>query len=190
MSSPIKPYQISIPDSQIRDLHERLERTRFPDELESVDWDLGAPLADIQRLAKFWRDDFSWRRAEEQLNRLPHFTTTIQAEGYESLKIHFLHCKSNVKGAIPLLFVHGWPGNFLEATKILDSLTSASNGQVSFDVVAPSLPNFGFSEGTKKRGFSIEQHAETLHKLMLQLGYEQYVTQGGKLLFLFLLTVS
>ncbi|KAL2395459.1 Epoxide hydrolase 1 [Exophiala dermatitidis] len=187
MSSSVQPFQISIPDSEIRDLHERLAKARFPDELDSAEWDLGAPLADVQRLTKFWRDKFDWRRAETVLNRLPHFTTTIQCEGYESLRIHFLHRKSGVKGAIPLLFVHGWPGSFLEATKIIDALTSPPNSssssktdeQFAFDIVAPSLPNFGFSEGTKKRGFSIEQHAETLHKLMLQLGYEQYATQGG-----------
>jgi pimeloyl-ACP methyl ester carboxylesterase len=45
--------------------------------------------------------------------------------------------------------------------------------------VAPSLPNFGFSEGVKKRGFGYVQYAETVNKLMLQLGYDQYVTQGG-----------
>ena len=48
-----------------------------------------------------------------------------------------------------------------------------------FDVVAPSLPNFGFSAGISKRGFGLSQYAETCHKLMLQLGYPQYVTQAG-----------
>jgi hypothetical protein len=41
------------------------------------------------------------------------------------------------------------------------------------------LPNFGFSEGSKRKGFAIEQYAHTAHKLMLQLGYSEYVTQGG-----------
>ena len=141
---------------------------------------MGVPLSDMQHLAKYWRHEFSWRKAEKKINELPHFITTIQCEGYEPLNIHFLHKKSPVKAAIPLLFVHGWPGNFLEATKIIDALSIQTPDQVSFHVVAPSLPNFGFSEGTKKRGFSVEQHAETLHKLMLRLGYDQYVTQGGK----------
>jgi hypothetical protein len=179
MSSSIEQYKISIPESQIHELNDKLERTRFPDELEGADWDLGAPLDDVRRLTKFWRQEFNWRTAEEKLNKLPHFVTSIQCEGYESLRIHFLHRKSKVGGAIPLLFVHGWPGNFLEATKIIDALSSQVDGQVSFDVVAPSLPNFGFSEVTKARGFSLEQYAETLHKLMLRLGHDQYVTQGG-----------
>ncbi|KAK7899885.1 hypothetical protein LTR67_003631 [Exophiala xenobiotica] len=179
MSSAIQPYTISVPESQIRELNERLDLAKFPDELGDAQWELGAPLNDVQRLTKHWRHEFNWRKTEQKLNKLPHFVTSIQAEGYENLKIHFLHKKSNRKDAIPLLFVHGWPGNFLEATKIFDSLTSVENGQVSFDVVAPSLPNYGFSEGSKKRGFAMEQYAETLHKLMLRLGYTQYVTQGG-----------
>jgi hypothetical protein len=42
-----------------------------------------------------------------------------------------------------------------------------------------SLPGFGFSEGTKKKRFATAQCAETAHKLMLSLGYNEYVTQGG-----------
>lgn len=45
---------------------------------------------------------------------------------------------------------------------------------MSFDVVAPSLPNFGFSEGPDKPGFRIPQYAEVMHKVMLKLGYDQY----------------
>ncbi|KIW11520.1 hypothetical protein PV08_10821 [Exophiala spinifera] len=179
MSSSIEPYTISVPDSQLHDLNVRLDLARFPDELDEAGWDLGVPLSEIRRVSSYWRDTFNWRKVEQELNKLPHFITSIQAEGYENLKIHFLHKKSNRRGAIPLLFVHGWPGNFLEATKIINDLTSDLEECVSFDVVAPSLPNFGFSEGSKKRGFSQEQYAETLHKLMLRLGYNEYVTQGG-----------
>lgn len=49
----------------------------------------------------------------------------------------------------------------------------------AFHIVAPSLPNFGFSEGVTKRGFALSQYAETCHKLMLQLGYPEYITQAG-----------
>jgi pimeloyl-ACP methyl ester carboxylesterase len=55
----------------------------------------------------------------------------------------------------------------------------AAPGGPAFHIVAPSLPNYGFSSGVKKRGFAAAQYAETCHKLMLQLGYDQYVTQGG-----------
>jgi pimeloyl-ACP methyl ester carboxylesterase len=76
------------------------------------------------------------------------------------------------------------PGSFLEVRKILPLLTqsdaaSKCDNTPSFHIIAPSLPNFGFSQGVSKRGFALAQYAETCHKLMLQLGYPQYVTQAG-----------
>ena len=70
------------------------------------------------------------------------------------------------------------PGSFLEVLPILSQLTSSDHAP-SFHVVAPSLPNFGFSPGLSKRGFALPQYAETLHKLMFSLGYSQHVTQAG-----------
>lgn len=53
-------------------------------------------------------------------------------------------------------------------------LLKGDNGSPAFHVVAPSLPNFGFSDAVKTKGFSTDQYAETCHKLMLQLGYSEY----------------
>lgn len=61
----------------------------------------------------------------------------------------------------------------MEVAKILSLLTEAGGGP-SFHVVAPSLPNFAFSDGVQKRGFSIPQYAEVCHKVMLSLGYDKY----------------
>lgn len=66
------------------------------------------------------------------------------------------------------------PGSFLEVTKILSQLTEGGTDVPAFHVVAPSLPNFGFSSGVKKKGFGLAQYAETCHRLMLKLGYDQY----------------
>ena len=65
--------------------------------------------------------------------------------------------------------------------KLLPLLTTSprSDDRPSFHVVAPSLPNYGFSQGVSKRGFALAQYAETCQKLMLQLGYNHYVTQAG-----------
>ncbi|TFY62429.1 hypothetical protein EVG20_g6712 [Dentipellis fragilis] len=90
------------------------------------------------------------------------FTRDIAVDGFGALNVRYVHQKSEVEGAVPLLFVHG-----------------SEEGQLSFHVVALSLPGFGFSEGPKKKGFGLVQYAETAHKLMLALGYEEYVTQGG-----------
>ena len=148
--SQVKPYKISVPEERLQKLKQKLALTDFPDELEDAEWAYGSPLSDIQRLAKYWEDGFDWRNAEAKLNEFPQYTVDIDVEGFETLSVHFLHQKSMVKGAIPLLFAHGWPGSFFEATKIMPELAKGSRDFPAFHVVAPSLPNFGFSQGTKK----------------------------------------
>lgn len=180
----IEPFTISIPDSALADLKTRLSLARFPDEIDGAEWEYGAPLADVKRLTSHWKDQYNWREAEAKLNALPNYRTTIQCKGFEPLKIHFVHQRSSTKNAIPLLFVHGWPGSFIEATKIWEKLASpdragGSSNAPAFHFVALSLPNYGFSEGSKKKGFALAQYAETCHKLMVKLGYDEYVTQGG-----------
>ncbi|KAI1469322.1 epoxide hydrolase 1 [Daldinia caldariorum] len=182
-SAAIEPFRIAVPDHAIETLKAKLALATFPRETTfSNDSNYGAQLDDIKRLATAWRDTFDWRAAEAKLNdALPQFTTKIAVDGHEDdLKVHFVHAKSERKDAIPLLFCHGWPGSFLEVIKILPLLTAkAGEDEPAFHVVAPSLPNFGFSQGTSKPGFGILQHAEVCHKLMLRLGYGRYATQGG-----------
>ncbi len=105
MASP-KPYKISVPQEKIDSLKIKLASAEFPDELEAAGWDLGCPLADIKRLTKAW-EQFDWRVAEKKLNEVPQFHTDIEVSGFGSLDIHFVHQRSGVKEAIPLLFVHG-----------------------------------------------------------------------------------
>ncbi|XP_044717720.1 alpha/beta hydrolase fold domain-containing protein [Hirsutella rhossiliensis] len=179
MSSQVEPFRIEVPDSAIQRLKEKLAASTFADEVDfSDDWNYGAPLADVKRLAAYWRQGFDWRAHEAKLNELPQFQTRVAVEGFGELNIYLVHKRSSQPGSIPLLFCHGWPGSFVEVNKILPLLTEADQGP-SFHVVAPSLPNFGFSDGVIKRGFGIPQYAETLHKVMLKLGYDKYVTQGG-----------
>lgn len=171
-------YNIHVPDSQLETLQKKLELATFPDELEDSGWNLGSPLADVKRLAEYWRNGFDWRAQEAKMNELPNFHRTVPVDGFGELDIHYLHQRSSNPNAIPLLFVHGWPGNFLEVTKLLPLLQNEENG-VAFDVVAPSLPNYGWSEGVKTTGFGLKQYAMCFDRLMQDLGYAKYVTQGG-----------
>ncbi|KAF8486934.1 Alpha/Beta hydrolase protein [Russula ochroleuca] len=177
--SPESRFQISVPGEALALLHRKLADARFPDELSDVGWDYGAPLSDVKRLVNKWKDGYDWRAHERELNKLPMFTRDIDVEGFGVLNIHYVHQRSEVEDAIPLLFVHGWPGSFIEVTKILPLLTATGTGNPSFHVVAPSLPGYAWSEAVAKRGFRSKYYAELFNKLMLSLGYSEYVTQGG-----------
>lgn len=102
-----QPFQVNVSDADIQLLHNKLELHRFPDELEDAGWDYGAPLSDIKRLVARWKDGYDWKKFEAKLNRFPMFTRDIPVEGHGPLNIHYIHQKSTVAGAIPLLFVHG-----------------------------------------------------------------------------------
>ena len=104
--SSVKPYRIDVPQSKIDKLRQKLSTAEFPDELSDAGWDMGAPLADVRRLAKAW-ETFDWRKVEEKLNETPQFHTDIEVDTYGTLDIHFVHQTSRTSSAIPLLFVHG-----------------------------------------------------------------------------------
>jgi pimeloyl-ACP methyl ester carboxylesterase len=111
-----------------------------------------------------------------KLNELPQYTTEIDIQGVGTYDVHFLHQPSDVKTAIPLLFAHGWPGSFIEVSKLLPRLVQGGDDFPAFHVVAPSLIDFGFSSPSKKKEFGIGQQAEAFHKVMLALGYDEYGT--------------
>ncbi|KAJ5761051.1 hypothetical protein N7520_008207 [Penicillium odoratum] len=185
MSQPT-PYTISVPDAALQELKQRLTWAKLPTQFESPDqdsWDFGVPAKDIARLVTYWKDRYDWRKAEAQLNELPQYHTEVEVDGFGILDIHFVHQVSPVKNAIPVLVGIGLlrgPGSFIEVKKLLP-LLHGDDKNPAFHVVAPSLPNFGFSSGVTKRGFGWAQYAETFHKLMTKLGYSEYVTQGGDL---------
>ena len=102
-----QPFTVAVPDDALALLRAKLDTARFPDELDGAGWDYGAPLADVKRLAARWKEGFDWRKTEADINALPMFTRDIDVEGFGILNIHYVHKKSEVANAIPLLFVHG-----------------------------------------------------------------------------------
>jgi hypothetical protein len=102
------PFKISVPDAQLDLLHKKLDLVAFPDELQDSEWRYGVPLVDMKRLIARWKDGFDWRAEEKKLNdELPQFTRDIDVTGHGNLTIHYVHKKSELETAIPLLFVHG-----------------------------------------------------------------------------------
>ena len=100
-------FKISVPDAELELLTKKLQVIRLPDEIDDAMWDYGAPLADIKRLIARWETGFDWRQHEAEMNKIPQFTRDIEIEGFGSLNIHYVHQKSELENAIPLLFIHG-----------------------------------------------------------------------------------
>jgi hypothetical protein len=76
-SSAIRPFSVHFADADLADLRRRLMATRWP-ERETVDNKTqGVRLATIQALARYWTDEYDWRKCEAYLNGLPQFVTEI-----------------------------------------------------------------------------------------------------------------
>jgi pimeloyl-ACP methyl ester carboxylesterase len=174
----ITPFTIRVPDDTLRDLNERLARTRWPDPAPGAGWDYGVPLAYVKELTAYWRTQYDWRKHERELNRFPQFVTRL-----DGVELHFLHVRSKHPDALPLILVHGWPGSVYEFYKIIPLLTEpekfGGKAEDAFHVVVPSLPGFGFSGKPTEPGWSSSRMAEVFAKLMAQLGYTRYGAQGG-----------
>ena len=175
----VRPFTIAVEDSVLEDLRKRLTDTRWPDEIPNTGWDYGSNLDYIKELVEYWRTDFDWRTQEAKLNAFRHFKSEV-----DGLDIHFIHEKGKGTAPIPLVITHGWPSCFFEMTKIIPLLADpASHGgdaADSFDVVAPSLPGFGFSDHAQDRGMEVQRVAGMWNKLMTQnLGYTKFAAQGG-----------
>ncbi|MET8160878.1 epoxide hydrolase family protein [Sphaerisporangium sp. NPDC005289] len=170
----IRPFRIDVPQARLDDLHDRLDRTLWPDEIPGTGWDYGVPVEYVRGLAEYWRDGYDWRAQEAAINRYPQFLTEIDGQN-----IHFLHVRSPHPDALPLILTHGWPGSIVEYLKIIDLLTHPEDPAQAFHVVIPSLPGFGFSGPTRERGWNRYRTAKAWAELMRRLGYDRYGAAGN-----------
>lgn len=171
----IRPFEISIPQSQLDDVQNRLAHTRLPEAATADGWEQGVPLDYMRALTAYWRDEYDWRRCENALNRYDHFITEI-----DGLDIHFMHIKSPRSDAKPMIMTHGWPGSILEFMDVIEPLTNPSdNDAPAFHLVLPSLPGYGFSGKPSETGWGAERTAKAWDVLMVRLGYDRYFAQGG-----------
>lgn len=174
----VRPFRIHVPDDDLDDLARRLDTTRWPDAETVPDWSQGVRLDHARAIVDHWRHRYDWRRTEADLNAFPQFTTTI-----DGLEVHFLHVRSAVSGALPLILSHGWPGSVADFRTMLGPLTDpeafGGRREDAFDVVVPSLPGFGFSGKPTAPGWTVARVAAAWAELMRRLGYERWAAHGG-----------
>ncbi len=174
----VQPFRVDIPDADLDDLHDRLARTRWPDELPGAGWAYGVPLGYLKELAEYWRSGYDWRAQEARLNQFPQFVTTV-----DGARVHFLHVPSPRREALPLVITHGWPGSIAEFLDVIGPLSDpgAHGGDPAdaFHLVLPSIPGYGLSGPTHDTGWTTGRVAKAWAELMRRLGYQRYGAQGG-----------
>ena len=150
--------------AELEQLHERLDRTRWPDQPPGEGWELGTDLAYLRELCEHWRTSYDPSHLEERLNAFDNH----RVDG-----THFIWERGEGEGC-PVVLIHGWPGGPIEFLDVIPRLVEAGH-----DVVVPSLPGFAFSE-IPDETLNVVAVAGRLRAVVEGgLGYERYAVQGG-----------
>ena len=180
MSGPApERFTIAIPDEELAELRDRLERTRWPLDPGNDDWRYGANRRWLEELVAYWRTGYDWRAHEAAMNRFDHFRVTL-----EDVPVHFIHRRGVGPSPLPLVLTHGWPWTFWDFAAMIDALAdpAAQGGEAAdaFDVVVVSLPGYGFSVPLERTGVSVRVTARLWVRLMREvLGYDRFGAHGG-----------
>jgi pimeloyl-ACP methyl ester carboxylesterase len=174
----IHPFHIDVPDETLDRIRTRVAEYPWHEMPDDGGWAYGTNLDYMKEFCAYWVDEFDWRKHEAQINRFSHYMTEV-----DGIDLHFIHEKSSSSASMPLIISHGWPGSVVEFLDIIEPLAHperfGGNKDDAFDVVAPSLPGFGFS-GRPPRPFGPRKMAGMFDTLMTDvLGYDSYLAQGG-----------
>ena len=104
----IRPFKVHVTEAELTELRRRINNTKWPERETVTDATQGVQLATTQALARYWGTEYDWRKCEARLNALPQFVTEI-----DGLDIHFIHVRSKLDNALPLIVTHGWPGSII-----------------------------------------------------------------------------
>lgn len=174
----IEPFSVHVPDATIESIRGRVAAFPWHEMPDDGGWEYGTNLEYMKEFCDYWVQVYDWKKHEADINRFSHFKTPV-----DGIDLHFIHEKGSGPNPRPLIISHGWPGTIVEFLDFIDLLAHPENhgGDVSdaFDVVAPSLPGFGFS-GRPPRPYGPRKMAEVFNSLMTDtLGYKSYIAQGG-----------
>ena len=176
---PLTPTPLQVPDEVLDDLRRRLAATRWPLDAGNGDGYYGVPRSYLQELVAYWADGFDWRAAERAINAYEHYRVDVGG-----VPVHFMRRPGVGPDPVPLILSHGWPWTFWHWSKVVDPLADpaafGADPADAFDVIAPSLPGFGFSTPLADQpDMNFWKIADVWHELMTGvLGHERYAAGG------------
>ena len=140
----IRPFTLEVPDGTLDFIRRRVADFPWHEMPEDGGWEYGTNLTYMKEFCAYWVAEYDWRKHETVINGFDNFTTPV-----DGIDIHFIHEKGSGPKPMPLIITHGWPGSVTEFLDFIRPLAHPEDfgGDVAdaFDVVAPSVPGFGFS---------------------------------------------
>jgi len=174
----IHPFRIAVSDETLDRIRTRVAEYPWHEMPDDGGWAYGTNLDYMKEFCAYWVDEFDWRKHEAQINHFSHYMAEV-----DGIDLHFIHEKSSGSASMPLIISHGWPGSVVEFLDIIEPLAHperfGGSADDAFEVIAPSLPGFGFS-GRPPRPIGPRKMASMFDTLMTDvLGYDSYLAQGG-----------
>lgn len=172
----IQTYQLNVPQATLDDLHARLARTRWPDEIEGVGWDYGTNLHYMKEFVDYWLNQYDWHKQEAAINTFAQFQSEIDGE-----RLHFIHERGRGPNPTPIILFHGWPDSICRYLKVIPMLTDpakyGADPNDSFDVIVPSF--YGSSKGAPVQQMLKHAAERYWHLMVEELGYQRFAAGGG-----------
>ncbi len=174
----IKPFRIDVADETLEHIRRRVADYPWHQMPDDGGWAYGTNLDYMKALCAYWVDEFDWRKQEARINGFSHFLAPV-----DGIDLHFIREKGSGPAPMPLIISHGWPGSVVEFLDIIGPLADpqrhGGDAEDAFDVIAPSLPGFGFS-ARPPRPYGPRRIAGLFAGLMTDvLGYDAFLAQGG-----------
>ncbi len=179
MSTTPTPFTVTLPESRLTMLRERLQQALWPPIIGNDDWQYGVPVQWLQSMSEYWLEEWRWEDAAQQMNQWTNYQVEI-----DGVTLHYLHAPAEVDNAPPLILTHGWPWSFWDFKDVIGPLSQPSkhggSAQDAFNVYVPSLPGFGFSTPLVRAGLGVVEIAQVWVKLMTDvLGHKRFAAHGG-----------
>ena len=94
----VRPFHIDVPEEDLDDLRRRITATRWPEKETVADESQGVPLATMQELARYWAEEYDWRKCEEKLKA--YRISSPRSMGWISISFTFarnmrMRCRSS-----------------------------------------------------------------------------------------------
>ncbi|CAN9340550.1 unnamed protein product [Alternaria alternata] len=174
-----KPFTLNVSDQDISEWRQLLQLSKLaPETYEGRQEDrrFGVSRKWLSDAKDYWLNKYDWRAQEKHINSFPNYKMQI-----EDVDLHFVAVFSEKKDAIPIIFMHGWPGSFIEFLPMLTLVKEKySTKDLPYHLIVPSLPGYTLStvQSTEKE-WKLEDTSRVLNQLMLNLGFDKYLAQGG-----------
>lgn len=186
------PFRINVAESDLAQFRSLIQQAILPPEqfynqhANAATGKFGITRDWLIQARDYWLNTYDWRAQETFINSFAQYKQTVVGPtSGQTFDLHFAALFSLREDAIPIIFMHGWPGSFLEFIPMLDILRSRYTPEtLPYHVIVPSIPDYGFSSrpnDSALQELNMEFAAEAMNELMLSLGFGStgYVAQGG-----------